>query len=219
MTDACPFGPEYQTYWNLRYELFSKFDEAKVDAHGLYTMIPEKWALIMAEQARGTKVLDVCSGLGSMSIAFARLGKSVTAVEIEPDRVAMARHNAQLYGVVDKIEFRTQDITTPEALQSLPRHIDTLWIDPPWGKTANEYRSMPIIHLRDLDLDGVDLRELASQIDCKDVLFRIPRNFDVGIFADTDCGKFKFAASKGQIIWLYLHMTKQQFLDLPDRSK
>ena len=196
MTDACPFGPEYQTYWNLRYELFSKFDEAKVDAHGLYTMIPEKWALIMAEQARGTKVLDVCSGLGSMSIAFARLGKSVTAVEIEPDRVAMARHNAQLYGVVD-----------------------TLWIDPPWGKTANEYRSMPIIHLRDLDLDGVDLRELASQIDCKDVLFRIPRNFDVGIFADTDCGKFKFAASKGQIIWLYLRMTKQQFLDLPDRSK
>ena len=219
MTDRCPFGPKYQTHWNLRYELFSKFDDARVDAHGLYTMIPEKWALTVADEARGSHILDVCAGLGSMSIAFARSGKSVIAVEIDGDRVEMARHNARLYGVADRIEFRTQDITQPDTLKSLPENIDTLWIDPPWGRTINEYRDMPIVRLKDLDLDGTDLRDLISNIDCKEVLFRVPRNFDIGIFADVDCPKFKFASSDRQPIWFYLRMTKEQFITLPDASQ
>lgn len=219
MTDICPFGPEYQLHWNLRYKLFSKFDEAKVDAHGLYTMIPEKWALTVANEASGPNVLDVCSGLGSMSIAFARTGKSVTAIEIEADRVEMARHNARLYGVADRIEFRTQDITLPETLAALPRNIDTLWIDPPWGKTVNDYRERPIVRLGDLALGDTDLRDIASKIDCREVLFRIPRNFDIGIFAKVDCPKFKFAASDKQPIWFYLRMTKEQFVTLPDASR
>ena len=219
MTDRCPFGPEYQVHWNLRYKLFSKFDEARVDAHGLYTMIPERWALIVAQEASGSHILDVCSGLGSMSIAFARSGKSVTAVEIDADRVEMARHNARLYGVAEKIEFRTQDITRPETLKALPHDIDTLWIDPPWGKTINDYRDRPIVRLEDLALGDTDLRDLASKIDSKEVLFRVPRNFDIGIFADVDCPKFKFASSDNQPIWFYLRMTKDQFIALPDASR
>jgi hypothetical protein len=32
---ACPYGPELQIYWDMRYRLFSKFDQAMVDATGL----------------------------------------------------------------------------------------------------------------------------------------------------------------------------------------
>jgi len=219
MTDRCPFGPEYQAHWNLRYDLFSKFDEARVDAHGLYTMIPEKWALTVAKEASGSHVLDVCAGLGSMSIAFARIGKTVTAIEIDAERVAMARHNTRLYGVADTIEFRTQNISHPDTLKALPGDIDTLWIDPPWGRTINEYRDMPIVRLKDLSLGDTDLRDLISKIDCKEVLFRVPRNFDIGIFANVDCPKFKFASSDKQPIWFYLRMTKEQFVNLPDSSQ
>lgn len=218
MNDPCPFGPEYQIYWNMRHRLFSKFDDAMVDAHGLYTMIPEEWAKVMATCANGSTVLDVCSGIGSMSIAFARVGKTVTTVEIDDSRVTMARHNAQLYGVADKIDFRAGDITRKEVLQSLPAQIDTLWFDPPWGKTVNEFRSRGAIYLTDLSLGDMDLRELTSKIDCKEVLFRIPRNFDIGIFAKTDCLKRKFTNTNGLVIWYYLNMTKDQFINLPDRS-
>ena len=153
-----------------------------------------------------------------MSIAFARHGKTVTAIEIDADRVEMAEHNARLYGIADKIEFRTQDITQAETLNTLPREIDTLWIDPPWGKTINEYRDLSIVRLKDLNLGDTDLRDLVSKIDCKEVLFRVPRNFDIGIFANVDCPKFKFASSNGQPIWFYLRMTKKQFVNLPDTS-
>lgn len=106
--DTCPFGPEYQPFWNMRYELFSKFDEARVDAGGLYTMVPESYAFEMARWASGSKTLDICSGIGAMSIALARCGQQVTAVEIDESRVAMAIHNARLYGVAELIESALQ---------------------------------------------------------------------------------------------------------------
>ncbi len=107
----CPFGPKYQIYWDMRDELFSKFDQAQVDASGLYTMVPERCASDLAKRVNGSVVLDVCSGIGAMSIAFARTGKEVTSIEIDDERVAMAAHNASLYGVADKIDFRVADVT------------------------------------------------------------------------------------------------------------
>jgi len=214
----CPFGPQYQIYWNMRYSLFSKFDEARVDASGLYTMVKETFALEMAKKARGPKVLDICSGIGSMSVAFARIGKHVTAVEIDKKRVAMAKHNARLYGVADQIDFRSEDITDEATLQSLPEDIDTVFLDPPWGKKLGDYQRRRVTYLEDIRLAGMDLRELVGKITCREVMIRVPHNFDLGIFQKVTGDKVGFTTSTGLVHFYYIRTPKEQFVQIPDRA-
>lgn len=69
--------------------------------------------------------------------------KRVVAVEIDPVKVEMARHNARVYGVEDRIDFVTGDgvqflrdvidgkAANKTALHSLP--FDVVFLSPPWG--------------------------------------------------------------------------------------
>ena len=51
-------------------------------------------------------VVDACCGSGGNTLGFARAGCSVTAIDLEPERIdAEARHNAQLYGVAERVRF------------------------------------------------------------------------------------------------------------------
>lgn len=80
---------------------------------------------------------------------------SVIALDISPTRLAIARHNAALYGVADRIEFiladflsfaralaqlqtigRTSDSNQDAAAaetKPLQRKIDVVFLSPPWG--------------------------------------------------------------------------------------
>ena len=215
---ACPYGPELQIYWDMRYRLFSKFDQAMVDATGLYTMLPEAYGLDMARRVSGSKSLDVCSGIGAMSVALARSGQHVTAIEIDADRVAMAPHNAGIYGVADRIDFRRADITSNATLQSLPEDIDTVFLDPPWGTGPGDYQRRKVIYLEDLQLAGMDLRVLAENIACREVMMRLPPNFDIGIFRQARGEKIAYVTRTGYLHWYYIRVPKQEFISIPDRS-
>ena len=214
----CPYGPEFQIYWDMRYRLFSKFDEAMVDATGLYTMMPEAFALDMAKRASGSITVDLCSGIGSMSVALARSGQQVTAIEIDQDRVAMARHNAGIYGVADHIDFRQADITSTATLNSLPGDIDTLFLDPPWGDGPGDYQRRKVIYLNELRPAGMDLRELVDKIACREVMMRLPPNFDIGIFRQAQAEKLAYVTRTGFLHWYYMRMPKQEFISIPDKS-
>jgi trimethylguanosine synthase len=215
---ACPYGPEFQIYWDMRYKLFSKFDEAMVDATGLYTMLPEAYALDMARRVSGSRSLNVCSGIGAMSVALARSGQQVTAIEIDADRVAMARHNAGIYGVAERIDFRNADITATATLQSLPEDIDTLSLDPPWGDGPGDYQRRQLTYLEDLQLAGMDLRLLTENIACREVMMRLPPNFDIGIFRQARGEKIAYVTREGYLHWYYIRLPKQEFISIPDRS-
>lgn len=202
----------------MRHSLFSKFDQAQVDAAGLYTMIPEIYALELAKKVGGPRVLDVCSGIGSMSIAMARMGRQVTAVEIDEKRVAMAQHNAELYQVGDRIDFRLADVTNENALRSLPADIQTAFLDPPWGKGPGDYQRRHVTYLEHLCLANMDLRELVSKLPCREVVMRLPPNFDLGIFRNVTGDKAGFSSGSGRVHWYFIRTTKQQFIDIPDRT-
>lgn len=72
---------------------------------------------------------------------------SVIALDTSPTRLALARHNAQIYGVADRIEFILTDyLTFIKSYLSLPstsdknsgvsnnaRKIDVIFLSPPWG--------------------------------------------------------------------------------------
>lgn len=73
-------------------------------------MIAEHTAWRMSESlGPHCTVVDAMCGCGGNSIQFARYFDKVIAVDINPERIEMARHNADIYGVMEKIEFIAGD--------------------------------------------------------------------------------------------------------------
>ena len=132
-----------------RRRIFSRFDEGiRFDDEGLYSATPEALALQMVEGLTG-HVLDGTTGIGSLAIALALTKgvKMITAVDTNADRLAMAEHNAGIYGVQKRITFRVADVF--EVLSE--GKFDALVLDPPWGG-------------RDYDRDFVPLSELGLDV-------------------------------------------------------
>lgn len=102
---------------------------ARVDAVGRMSLTPERLAARIGRWAEGRPVVDAGCGVGGNAIGFARAGSRVIAIEADADRLALARHNARVYGVADRIAFvhgdaREHATPDPEAI---------LFVDPPWG--------------------------------------------------------------------------------------
>jgi SAM-dependent methyltransferase len=118
----------------------------RLDDEGRWSLTPERLALAFAETVRGCSVVDAACGAGGDAIALARAGCRVTAIELDPRRLALARHNAGVYGVADRITWVCGD-----ALREVPaRSADVLYLDPPWGE---DYRrpdvKLPLLELVD----------------------------------------------------------------------
>lgn len=63
------------------------------------------------------------------------------AVDIDPVRLALARHNAAVYGVSERIDFIQADF-----LQVAPRlRADVVFLSPPWG--GPEYLSADVFNI------------------------------------------------------------------------
>lgn len=57
-------------------------------------------------------MIDAFCGVGGNAIQFAFTCERVIAIDINAERLEMARHNAAVYGVADRIEFILGDFLT-----------------------------------------------------------------------------------------------------------
>jgi predicted RNA methylase len=112
-------------------------------------------------------VIDACCGAGGNAIGFARAGCLVTAIELDGARIELARHNAQLYGVADRIRFLSGDAR--ELIATLDA--DLLFIDPPWGERYDKQR----VALADITLLPVLLAQRARYAR---TWLKLPPSFD-----------------------------------------
>jgi ubiquinone/menaquinone biosynthesis C-methylase UbiE len=83
----------------------------------------------------GAAVLDAGTGPGRVAIELARLGLSVTGVDLSPSMIEQARRNAQNAGLAEKINFEVGDVATlsyPDATFDLVVSTAALhhWTDP-----------------------------------------------------------------------------------------
>lgn len=93
--------------------VFAEAPEALTSRHYLG---PDSVALAMHSTPHsGEDVLDLCAGTGLQALAAARVGARVTAVELDPAVAGVARLNAALNGVRDRVEVLVGDLYEPVA--------------------------------------------------------------------------------------------------------
>lgn len=160
---------------------------ARAEGEGRYSLTPEPLALEMAQDVQGLTVIDACCGAGGNALGFARKGARVIAIDVDPARLAEARHNAQVYGVADRIEFLAGDART---LVARTRG-DVLFVDAPWG--------------RDFDKKHTDLSALPLLADLLPMAAahgafwaKVPASFDTALLGAVTCRAF-FGQAKGDL--------------------
>ncbi|CAE7084907.1 unnamed protein product [Rhizoctonia solani] len=192
-------------YFAQRHRFFSLYDDGcLLDEEGWYSVTPERIALQIAERCRCDTVIDAFCGVGGNAIAFAQTCERVIALDISPTRLAIARHNAVIYGVADRIEFILGDyVSFARSLASLGRHVDVVFLSPPWGGPSyisgatdtstptdpNDAQSSVYKLDNLLPISGAELFTISHKVS-RNVAMYLPRNTDVGeISALTPAGE------------------------------
>jgi trimethylguanosine synthase len=195
-----------------RKRLFSLYSKGcLLDEEGWYSVTPEKIADQIADRCRCDTIIDAFCGVGGNTIAFAKTcergtsnlnmsqhlltyshtSNAVIAIDNSPIRIALARHNAKIYGVSDRIEFILGDFLSFVRSQSASpptsaRRIDVVFLSPPWGGPSyiespkkgepldkhHEYTLQSV-----LPVPGDELFAMARQL-TPNVAFFLPRNAD-----------------------------------------
>lgn len=124
------------------------------DEEGLRSFVPLVVASGIAALVPGERVLDLFCGVGGCAIGFASAGKRVVAFDIDGGRLALARANAAVMGVADRISFVQGDaLAVLSGAPTLP-----VFMDPPWGRHRDR---ASIFRLTDFPLDVRSLLEMA----------------------------------------------------------
>lgn len=96
------------------------------------------------------------------------------AIDIDPNKIELAKHNAEIYGVADKIEFIAGDF-----LQLADKLVaDVVFLSPPWGGItyANRKSYDPEENL--LPVPYSELHRVSSRIS-KNMAVYLPKNTNV----------------------------------------
>ena len=134
-----------KSLWLKRLELFSKFDEGvKVDVGSWTECVMERIAKCISKRCKNVKVLDAFCGVGGTAIQLARHCQ-VSALDLDPVKVEYAKHNANVYGVAEKMTFLQGDFL---ALSSQLR-ADVVFLDLPRsqanGSLCEIFASPPLL--------------------------------------------------------------------------
>ncbi|GFP98675.1 trimethylguanosine synthase [Phtheirospermum japonicum] len=167
--------PLVKKYWLQRYDLFSKYDVGiKLDEEGWFSVTPEEIAAWQAQRCAGAGVvIDAFAGVGGNAIQFAKVCCHVVAVDIDPNKIALAVHNAKIYGVQDYIDFIVGDF-----FQLAPfLKGDVVFLAPPWGGPSYKTKEKFTLDLLQ-PKDGHSLFQVAQTITPNIIMF-LPRTMDV----------------------------------------
>lgn len=159
-------------YWCKRFSLFSLFDLGiKLDRESWFSVTPEKVAIYTSMRCQCDVIIDAFCGAGGNTIQFAKTCQRVIAIDIDEKKIEMAKHNASIYGVADKIEFIVGDYfqlaTTIKA--------DVVFLSPPWGGPQYLKEEVYDIEKSLLPLPATELMTFTRQI-TPNIAIYLPRN-------------------------------------------
>ena len=180
-----PQQTELLKYYYQRYNLFSKFDEGiRLDDESWFSVTPENIARHIAERflkSLGDKhllIVDGFCGVGGNLIQFALSSPHVRVIGCDNclDRLKMAKHNAEIYGVSHQCEFLHGDFMSIMPSMQVGR-IDGLFLSPPWGGV--DYKEIKKYSLNNMTPNGFELVRMCRKYMTNNIAFLMPRNIDI----------------------------------------
>jgi 2-polyprenyl-3-methyl-5-hydroxy-6-metoxy-1,4-benzoquinol methylase len=97
--DARPCNVRHSTKPVGSREYFNEVEARK------YRVEPHIPAFADFQRWNGKRVLEIGCGIGTDTISFARAGAEVTAVDLSPKSIEIARARAEVFGLADRIKF------------------------------------------------------------------------------------------------------------------
>ncbi|XP_064549434.1 trimethylguanosine synthase [Drosophila montana] len=164
-------------YWFRRFSLFSRFDQGiLLDRESWFSVTPEKIAKQTARRLASDVVVDAFCGCGGNAIQFANTCSRVIAIDIDANKLAMAKQNARIYGVSHKIEFIHADfLQFARATRLRP---DVVFLSPPWGGPDYLKQATFDIEQHLLPLGATRLMQHARRL-TDNIGFFLPRNSNI----------------------------------------
>jgi len=170
-------------YWHQRERLFSKLNDGiLLDEESWFSVTPEQIARHLADRlvTKNCLILDCFTGAGGNAIQFALKGALVYAVDLDPVKIRIARQNAKVYGVEDRITFFCGNAfhvidsfinSRKNDPSKLP--FDVIFLSPPWG--GPQYLNAREFSLDMCTPDGFEIFRRASKI-TENIVYFLPRN-------------------------------------------
>lgn len=164
-------------YWLKRFSLFSRFDRGiLLDHESWFSVTPEKIAKHTAFRLASDIVVDAFCGCGGNAIQFANTCESVIAIDIDANKLAMAKHNAAIYGVAHKIEFIHADFMQFACSTRLRANV--VFLSPPWGGPGYQKQTTFDIEKHLLPLGATKLMQHARRLSDNIGIF-LPRSSNI----------------------------------------
>ena len=125
----------------------------------------------LARNARCDLIIDAFTGVGGNAIQFAYTCERVVAIDLDAERLALARHNARVYEVDDRIEWLHADFfAVAPALRA-----DVVFLSPPWGGPEYQHAAEFDVSTMMGGLDGAEILRQALRI-APSVCYFLPKN-------------------------------------------
>jgi len=172
-----PFGPANKRYWDQRHILWTRYEEGiRMDMEGWYSVTPEIIANYTAARMADTLgpnavVIDAMTGVGGNAIQFAMYFPIVYAIDNNRERLDLAKHNAGIYSVMDKIEFIAGDFL--QIAQYWTKPVDAIFLSPPWGGPS--YVDLEQFDLTKTNPNIIEIFRAAEKI-TPNICLYLPRN-------------------------------------------
>ncbi|TDH72868.1 hypothetical protein CCR75_006387 [Bremia lactucae] len=152
-----PVSNDVVKFYVQRTILFEKFEEGiQLDHESWYSVTPQVIAEHIATRLACDVVIDPFSGCGGNVIQLAMTCKQVIAIDIDPEKIRMAQHNAAIYGVAHKIEF-----IVGNSIDIIPQlKADAIFLSPPWGGVKYNRKQF---NLKDMVVEGISGLDLFAK--------------------------------------------------------
>ena len=207
---------ECKKFWNKRYQLYSKYDEGVYMTSELwYSVTPEDISKFVAQLVKrllpkAKSILDVCCGGGGNTIQFAKVFDNVGGIDINGTNIVCTEHNANIYGVRDKIwtlqgdwnQLCNRTDWIPHNLENKKQHrtFDFVFISPPWGGPSYNKST-----------DGFDVYMMSPLLlpDICQLVKKFTKNFGVFLPRTTPIADIEaintsvFGRNKCRVIYVY----------------
>ncbi|CEG38472.1 trimethylguanosine synthase [Plasmopara halstedii] len=171
----CPVPKDVAKFYVQRDILFEKFNDGiLLDHESWYSVTPQIIAEHIAKRLACDVVIDPFSGCGGNIIQLAMTCKQVIAIDVDPEKIRMAKHNATIYGVAHKIEFIVGD--SINLLAKLKA--DVVFLSPPWGGLKYNRKQFKLENMLVNGLTGQELFAKARLVS-KNIAYYLPKGTPV----------------------------------------